>query len=294
MQKSETPRKARDIECATWDDVRREFQRAGQRVGARRGECMWYRGSNSMRHRLSPSLMWKHDELGADELDWLEQDLFFEFQARARELHERGLSDWDYLFFMRHHGMPTRILDWTDSFGVALYFALDKLQPFQTPCVWVLNPFELNERTSPTRVRDLLQPKYLGLVKDEEFWDYGELLVSPDDWLHDDAVAIYPLQISDRMRAQRGWFTMHGNHRTPIEEQAPDCVVRLVLGEGAVAGAREFLEMTALKAYTIYPDLDNLGIEVYDTNIESYRRPGERNDARRDAKARFEKCQRRT
>ena len=51
-----------------------------------------------------------------------------------------------------------------------------------------------------------------------EFWDYGELLNSPGEWLHDGPVAIYPLQISDRMRAQRGWFTMFGNSRSPLEE----------------------------------------------------------------------------
>jgi hypothetical protein len=109
----------------------------------------------------------------------------------------------------------------------------------------------------------LVQPKFLGDVgKDGEFWDYGELLVSNGPWLHDGPVAIYPLQISERMRAQRGWFTMFGNKRDPLEKQFPDVVARIDLDERGVEGAREFLTMAGIQPYAVYPDLDHLGAEV--------------------------------
>ncbi|HSO32328.1 MAG TPA: FRG domain-containing protein [Labilithrix sp.] len=107
------------VECATWADVQRALDTARRDLGLVNEEP-WFRGVNRGACSLSPSLMWRTTALSDDELDDLELDLFFEFQARARELHERGLSDWDYLFFMRHHGVPTRIMDWTDACGVAL------------------------------------------------------------------------------------------------------------------------------------------------------------------------------
>ncbi len=44
------------------------------------------------------------------------------------EIHDRKFSDWDILFHMQHYGCKTRILDWTDNLGTALYFALCSYQ----------------------------------------------------------------------------------------------------------------------------------------------------------------------
>jgi hypothetical protein len=242
-------------------------------MGVVPGEELWFRGANDSTHELLPSLLWRAPALSNTALDDLEQRLFFEFQARARELHERSLSDWDYLFFMRHHRVPTRLLDWTASFGRAIFFALDGLGS-GTPCVWVLNPYALNgktwfggqKKTTAPQVRDLVQPKYLTCIN-EEFWEYGEALIEPQPWLNDGPVAIYPLQISDRMRAQQGWFTFHGNDRSALEQQFPECVTRLELVGDAIVEARRFLDLAGLRPYAVYPDLDHLGQEVWEANL---------------------------
>jgi hypothetical protein len=152
-----------------------------------------------------------------------------------------------------------------DSFGIALYFALDGYvaKKGTLPCIWVLNAFAMNSKTwFESGVRDVVQPKYLGLVENE-FWDYGEMLTSDENWLHDGPVGIYPLQISERMRAQRGWFTIHGNQLTPLEDQCPECVARIILEPSVLSEAWEFLDLAGLKPYAVYPDLDHLGAEVY-------------------------------
>jgi FRG domain-containing protein len=256
--------------CATWKAVAKALKDAPGRLRSAPGEALWFRGMPSPDFELLPTLFWRLKGRETPEIDNIESDLFFEFQARARELHERGLSDWDYLFFMRHHGVPTRILDWTDSFGVAVFFALEAAalgnRP-HAPAIWALNPYRLNERKGAWELRDLVQPKYLGEVE-EEFWEYGELLNSPDEWLHDEPVALYPQQISDRMRAQRGWFTMFGNSTKPLERQVPDVLARIDLVGHAVDEAREFLGMAGLRPYSIFPDLDHLSAELVADNFQ--------------------------
>ena len=153
-------RQIKIVQCCGWDDVRKALAATRDALKLQQGEEPWYRGVGAAALPLLPSLFWRASNLADDDLDQLEQNLFFEFQARARELHERNLTDWDYLFFMRHHRVPTRILDWTDSFGVAAYFSIECHQvsdTSQAPCIWVLNPYALNEHS--WEVRDLVQPK---------------------------------------------------------------------------------------------------------------------------------------
>jgi hypothetical protein len=105
-----------------------------------KGETLWFRGSSDDTHKLLPSLM--RDPLGLSlrDHDEVEGSLFFEFQDRSAELRRSGLSDWEYLFYGPHYTLPMRLLDWSDAFGVALYFALEDrhMGGSPRPCVWVL------------------------------------------------------------------------------------------------------------------------------------------------------------
>jgi hypothetical protein len=262
----------------SWTRFLDEINRVRQEIGntAYPDDEFWYRGHADSGYTLLPSLFRNKATNTASErrkLWSLESDLYWEFSARARELHNLPAVDWDYLFAMQHHGTPTRLLDWTEVLGVAVYFALvdiidnyaknKKIPKQYSPCVWVLNPNALN-RQSGWSDGALLNPRNLGWDAGEEvYYSYEELLLE-DGIGWNGPVAIYPLQKTPRMHAQHGWFTMHGEKYRPLEDLSASrkFLRRVPIPVDAIPSALEFLAFAGIGHYSLFPDLVNLSKQL--------------------------------
>ena len=232
----------------------------------------FYRGHRSDAYKLLPSLF-RQDLPSYEAYFKLERYTFFEFRTRARQLYEYQHTGWDVLFHMQHHGVPTRLLDWSSVFGVALYFALLNYADGSesTPCIWILNPYALNKATWGRH--RLYDPKYI--ARDEKInrsYDYDELLLEdhPQQWdglLWRTPLAIYTSQRSERMFAQSGFFTIHGLDHRPIEEvfaERPNIQRKVEVPRSAIPAAREFLSFAGIGHRQLFPDLDGIARSIKD------------------------------
>jgi len=234
-------------------------------------EC-FYRGHAEISWELCPSLLrgikpYKTNLITEEYWD-VESDLYFEFRSRARVLHSQEMTDWDVLFSMQHHKVKTRLLDWTEMLGTAIYFALLGCKRNgnlggNSPCIWLMNPYRLNELFHGSR--DLWDPENLDTYNGDDE-SYSELLLGihkhekGEMFYWDEPVALYPLRKDDRLTNQGGYFTIHGNNILPIEvlPHNKEFLKKILLPSTAISNAIDFLGSAGINDFTMFPDLDGL------------------------------------
>jgi len=252
----------------SWQVFLNEIEKAKELIGFENGEECFYRGHTHTDFTLLPGLYRGADIRGKTipiEIWNKECDLFYEFRAKAKELHNQSLADWDILFYMQHHGVRTRLLDWSESLGVAIYFSLcNYIKGKHKPCIWVMNPYKLNEEYHDSR--DLFDPLLLNFYAnyDEEGNSYSELLLYRDPsklfpW--NAPIGLYPVRRAARLTTQSGYFTIHGNDSRPIEKIIPDkknICKKIDIPITAIDSAYAFLEHAGINQFTLFPDIDGL------------------------------------
>jgi hypothetical protein len=216
-------------------------------------EILWYRGHpNAEFYLLASLLRYKN---GLDK----ERRLYTDFKKFSDRIFQRRESEWETLFEMQHYGVPTRLLDWSETFGVALFFAATYNQSHhrdKDAALYLLDPVALNKRSGP--------PEVIRVPEQEKDFSYTKIYWHHSPFAPTAPIAVEPIFLNDRMLAQRGMFTVHHDRIEPLEDTFPDAIKKVVLPNAAIPAALEFLELSNLNIYTVFPDLG--GIAGYLTN----------------------------
>lgn len=193
-------------------------------------EGMWvFRGHEDRDWILAPTV----DRLTTKGISHrlFEQELLFEFELRARPyLRRRPADTWELLALAQHHGLPTRLLDWTSNPLVALYFAVENPACATDSAVWCLSR---NEEVTSSRRK---QPFDIDSIS---FYD--------------------PPHVSPRITPQSGLFTVHppaleGWHNRPW----PGERAMIEIPRHGRQNIRDSLARCGIHSASLFPDLDGL------------------------------------
>jgi len=222
---------------------------------------LWFRGHANKDWELKPGLHRSEDNsAGPGDEYYNEGQLMETFKLKAPTyLQRQPSSDWEWLFVMQHYGLRTRLLDWTESSLIALYFAVRDSTGDADACVWVMNPWWLNYHTFNDYVlfaADNAKAKNYGPLKPKQKLK-GKL-----------PIAITPIHSSSRIVAQRGVFTIHGTKNksldklTGLKHNVQTCLCRIIIPRDDIERIRRELSVSGITETLIFPELDGLCREI--------------------------------
>jgi hypothetical protein len=171
-------------------------------------------------------------------------------------------SIWDWMALGQHHGLPTRLIDWTYSPYVAMHFATARLEDFETDgVIWSVDFAKANE----------LIPKELKQVLREEgsYTFTVEMLngiaktPAGFDRLADDPFVVFfePPSLDDRIVNQFALFSLMSSPNAALDDwlnEHPELCRKIVIPAEAKWEVRDKLDQANITERVLLPGLDGL------------------------------------
>lgn len=207
----------------------------------------WWRGHADSTWKLLP-----HAYRGSPDN---ERDNCLAFMSKAPARYPTcPTTEIDWLFLMQHYGLPTRLLDWTESPLIALFFAVWKSEHDSVPgTLWVLNTTELNKHTAgwaSVIALPHISPQASSIAAEALRGERNNT---------DKTLAIYPPHTDIRMLVQRATSTIHATD-TSLEQldYSRGCLLEIEIPSNQKAPLRTLLSRLGIDQSVVFPDLEHL------------------------------------
>jgi hypothetical protein len=217
-------------------------------LGRPSGE-VWFRGHADAQWTLTPRLLRSPSAIAQ------EKNILARFRSRAMAMLRDHPDDKDparWLFLMQHHGLPTRLLDWTESALAGLYFAVADHDD-RDGALYLLAPIDLNNHLTSEpvlygpytdRIHSLLMSCFKGTEKPQEI------------------LAVLAYASNDRISRQQGHFTVHGLEQDLRMIARPEYLRTIRIPAERKSQLRNQLAYFGITRTSLFNDLDSLAADL--------------------------------
>ncbi len=218
---------------------------------------IWYRGQADNEWNLEPKLMRNKTENS-------ESYIVNRFKQDAAIILDKSpKSEFEWLFLMQHYGLPTRLLDWSESPLTALYFAVNELTD-KTGSIWILKPAELNKKSNYRPDFEFEIPSF----DDEHLVNYLPSTIAKESKSKLFPMAAIAPRNSTRMQAQQGVFTISHRENIFIEEAGAegnprDHIWKYEIPASSKEKIKNELKILGVNRFQLFPELQSLSENIY-------------------------------
>lgn len=248
----------REIRVRTWLELQeRLFDECWDPALRRHRSRFAFRGAADATYGLATSVV----RLGR-KWNTLEQPIVRAFRRYALRMAPPGDDTiWSWLAIAQHHGLPTRLLDWTFSPYVALHFMTEDARTLDRDgIVWAVDYVRCAELL-PKPLRDVLVREGANVFSTDMLAEVAGSLDAFDRLAKEPfAVFLEPPAIDERIVNQHALFSLmpNGADLRAWAEARPDLGKRIVVPAELKWEVRDKLDQANVNERVLYPGLDGL------------------------------------
>jgi hypothetical protein len=233
-------------------------------TGRRRGSGIYCGGADA-----SLPLLTSLDQLGGTSRPHskgdLEEYILRNFIRYSRPYFSTPpVNDWEVLVAAQHHGLPTRLLDWTYSPLVAAHFATVETGAGTDRAIWRLDWKQVHRRFGLPELALLIQDLEGILGQERPFTPWS---LFADREQRPFACMLEPPSLDARIVAQSATFTLCSDKRQPFDhflEQhgLGQTLTKFVIPAGDAGRIRDQLDLVSVDERRLFPDLDGVAAHL--------------------------------